>query len=530
MFRWLFPKKTERRSSGITTAKLVSLGNYSDSAIVVTEDTSLQLVTVRSCVDLIAQTIATLSLHAFERVEGDRERRDDHPVSRLLRQPNPYMTSIDWLESLMNRVLLYGNSYDFLDYAGGRPVGVYPLDNWKVKVIRPNGELLYRVTINGTSRDLEPFQILHCKGFSTTGIEGVSPISHAARTIASGLSMERMQQRFFDNGSHLGGILQHPERLSDEARSNLRSQIEGQHRGVDNAFRFMILQEGLTYEPLGLPHDQAQFVEQRKLNTLDILRIFHVPSHLMAVTEGSMSFSSVEHMGISFYRNTIRPWLKKLEAEMNQKFWLEAEKDRFYVEFDPASLLRGDQKSEDESFKTGSQWGWYSINEIRRKKNMPPIEGGDTFYRPLNFAPIGSGEFPIGNEEDRSLDLSELYEDATRRVLTKEIKAVSRAIRKMQPEEFMGWASEFYRDHIETVQGTFGPVMRTEQRGAEIDTFAERHCREHLQQLALAAWTDEPVAAVELTLEHVPARSQQGDGTPVHGHTETDRHRRRFAN
>ena len=129
----------------------------------------------------------------------------------------------------------------------------------------------------------------------------------------------------------------------------------------------------MDYVPLGIPQDQAQFVEQRKLNTLDILRIFHVPSHMMAVTEGSMSFASVEHMGISFYRNTIRPWIKKLEAEMNMKLWLEGEKDRFYVEFDPATLLRGDQKSEDESFRTGSQWGWYSINEIRRKKNLPPV-------------------------------------------------------------------------------------------------------------------------------------------------------------
>lgn len=508
MFDWLFRKTPETRS--VTASQLLNLGNYSDSpVVVVSEDTSLQLVAVRSCVDLIAQTIATLSLHAFEKVDGDREKVSDHPISKLIRTPNPMMTSIDWLESLMNRVLLYGNSFDYLDYVGGRPVAIYPLDNNKVRIIRTDGELLYRVTINNVSRDLEPHQILHCKGFSKNGVEGISPIANAARTIAAGLSMDRMSQKFFDNGQFLGGILKHPERLDDQARSNLRTQIEKQHRGVDNSFRMMILQEGMDYEPLGIPQDQAQFVEQKKLNILDILRIFHVPSHMMAVTEGSMSFASVEHMGISFYRNTIRPWLKKLEAEFNQKLWLEAEKDRYYLEFDPASILRGDQKSEDESFKTGSQWGWYSLNEIRRKKNLPPIENGDLHYRPMNYAaveelPIGKDgddeKLPIGKNEDR-VDLSELYQDAYKRVVTKEIKAVQRAIRKYSSEEFMGWANEFYKDHICTVSGTFAPVMRANQQSDHIDSFAQSHCRTHLQELALAVWTDEPVAAVELLLE-----------------------------
>lgn len=502
MFQWLFPKHTEKRT--VPQAKLIHLGQHCDGSVIVTEDTSLQLVTVRSCVDLIAQTIATLSLHAFERKDGDRERTDQHPVARLVKTPNPMMTSIDWLECLMNRVLLYGNSFDFLDYSGGRPVGIYPLENNKVRIIRPNGELLYQVTINGVTRELEPYQILHCKGFSTNGVQGISPISHASRVVASGLSMDRIQQRFFDNGSHLGGILKHPERLSEDARENLRNQIEDKHRGVDNAFRFMILQEGMDYEPLGLPQDQAQFVEQRKLNTLDILRIFHVPSHMMAVTEGSMSFASVEHMGISFYRNTIRPWIKKLEAEFNHKLWQIAEQDRFYLEFDPASLLRGDQASEDTSFSTGWQWGWYSVNEIRRKKNMSPIEGGDDHYRPLNYTPINStiGETtPDTETEDREIDLSEIVTDAQKRVVTKEIKAIQRAVKKYEPAEFMSWAAEFYDGHQETVRSTFSPVMRANGNDHEIDTFAARHCNEHLQQLSMACWTDEPVAAVEHLLE-----------------------------
>ena len=498
MFSWLFSRKPEPRA--ITTATLLNLGNYSDSpGVVVTEDTSLQLVTVRSCIDLIARTIATLSVHAYERKAGDRERADSHPVARLLSQPNPMMTSIDWLESLLNRVLLYGNSYDFIDYSGSRPVALYPLDNHKVKPIRPNGQLLYEVTIGGVTRQLEPFQLLHCKGFSKDGVLGISPIEHAARTIASGLSMGRIQQRFFDNGQHMGGVLKHPERLSDQARENLRTQLASVHQGVDKSFRTLILQEGMDYEPLGIPQDQAQFVEQRKLNTLDILRIFHVPSHMMAVTEGSMSFASVEHMGISFYRNCIRPWVRKLEAELNMKLWLEEEKDRYHIEFDPATLLRGDQKSEDESFRTGSQWGWYSINEIRRKKNLPPVENGDWHYRPLNMTPIEQKEkdLPI----DRSINLQPIIRDCLSRVTTKEIKAIERASRKQAPGDLIAWGQDFYAKHRSTVASTFGPVMRANRQSRRIDSWAERHCAKRLEQLTMACRCEEPQAAIEHLLD-----------------------------
>ena len=370
-----------------------------------------------------------------------------------------------------------------------------------MKPVRPTGQLLYEVTLSGVTRQLEPFQLLHCKGFTKDGVLGISPIEHAARTITSGLSMDRMQQRFFDNGQHLGGILKHPERLSDQARENLRTQLASVHQGVDRAFRTLILQEGMDYAPLGIPQDQAQFVEQRKLNTLDVLRIFHVPSHMMAVTEGSMSFASVEHMGISFYRNCIRPWVRKLEAELNWKLWQESEKDRFYIEFDPASLLRGDQKSEDESFRTGSQWGWYSINEIRRKKNLPPVENGNWHYRPLNMTPIEQVSQPAADLSiDRStpkLNLTPLVRDALARVTTKEIKAVERASKKHSPEALINWGKEFYTKHRATVAQTFGPVMQANRQSRRLDRLAEKHCQRRQEQLAMACQCEEPQAALE---------------------------------
>ena len=115
---------------------------------------------------------------------------------------------------------------------------------------------------------------------------------------------------------------------------------------------------------------------------------------------------------------------------------------------------------------------------------------------PIEDLPIGKTpeqkDLPIGK-----VDLGELYADALSRVQTKEIKAVQRAIRKCTGYEFMSWANEFYQKHVGTVRESFGPVMRANREERRLDSFAQAHCREHLQQLALAAWTDNPQAAVD---------------------------------
>ena len=70
---------------------------------------------------------------------------------------------------------------------------------------------------------------------------------------------------------------------------------------------------------------------------------------------------------------------------MMRDLLLPSERRDLYIEFNVSSLLRGDQKSRYESYALGRQWGWLSVNDIRRMENLPPIPGGETYLTPLNM-------------------------------------------------------------------------------------------------------------------------------------------------
>ena len=488
MLDWLWNKESTRNINAghsLTGTDILHLGgnSHSSAGLVVNEKTALNVVAVRSCIDVIARTVASLSLHLYRRKGDDRNRATDHRLYKMLHdEPNSEMTSCTWLESMLNRVLLYGNSFDFIDRQDGEIVGIYPLGNDKVKPHRTNGQLKYRVKIGDQTRDLEPSDILHVLGFSLDGVIGLSPIEHAANTIGVSLAQDKTAAKSFENGMQLNGLLVHPERLSPDARKSLREQISSTHRGVDNAFRFLILQEGMKFEPLTMTSSEAQFVEHRLASLRDVCRVFHVPPHMVGDLEGGASFASIEQQAISYYKDTIKPWLTKLEKEFNRKLLKETEKPRLYFEFDVASLLRGDQQSQDESFSKGLQFGWYSINDVRRKKNLPVIEGGDEHYRPVNMQLVSMDNEPEppapepeeAPEEPRA-DLTPLWRDALSRVITKEVNAIKRAEKKYNGEEFTNWLECFYEEHGEHVCNTVGQPDVTQGSPGRPD-WPQRRC------------------------------------------------------
>jgi len=82
---------------------------------------------------------------------------------------------------------------------------------------------------------------------------------------------------------------------------------------------------------------------------------------------------------------TLLPWIKRHEQAMMRDLLLPSERDTYYIEFNVSGLLRGDQKSRYEAYAIARQWGWLSVNDIRRLENLPPVKGGDTYLQPLNM-------------------------------------------------------------------------------------------------------------------------------------------------
>ena len=358
----------------------------------VTPSSAIQVSAVYACVRVIAETIASLPLNVFEATDKGGVKALEHPLQRLLHdEPNPEMTSFIWRETMLSHLLLWGNSYcQILRTGRNGIVGLYPLLPDHMAVDRDTkGKLTYTYTTSeGRMEQLNPEDVLHIPGLGFDGVMGYSPIALEKAAIGLGIAAEEYGSKFFQNGARPSGILTHPNTVKDPAA--LRASWNAAYGGSGNASRVAVLEEGMTFVPLSMPNNEAQFLETRKFQVTEICRIFRVPPHMIGDLERA-TFSNIESQNISFAVHTIRPWLVRIEQAINKTLIPENEKGRYYAQFNIDGLMRGDYKSRMEGYAIARQNGWMSANDIRALENLNPIseeEGGNAYLVNGNMIPI----------------------------------------------------------------------------------------------------------------------------------------------
>ena len=372
----------------------------------VTAQSAIQLSTVYACIRVISETIASLPLGVYEQDENGNRKATEHPLYRLLHdEPNAEMTSFVLREVMLTHLLIYGNSYCQIIRTGKNGiVGLYPLLPDHMDVDRDSkGNLNYTYTTSdGKTVALKPPQVLHIPGLGFDGIMGYSPIALEKSAIGLGLAAEEYGSKFFANGARPSGVLTHPNTVKNPKA--LRESWNAAYGGSSNANRVAVIEEGMTFTPLSIPNNEAQFLETRKFQVDEICRIFRVPPHLVCNLEHA-TFSNIEHQSIDFAVHTIRPWLVRIEQSMNRALFSDQEKGRFYVVFNMDGLMRGDYKSRMEGYAIARQNGWLSANDIRELENLNPIseaEGGNAYLVNGNMISIDTARKQNTTKEVKS--------------------------------------------------------------------------------------------------------------------------------
>jgi HK97 family phage portal protein len=358
----------------------------------VNEHTAMQITAVYSCVRILAETVAGLPLHVYKYNDsGGKEKYLQHPLYKLLHdEPNPEMTSFSFRETLMTHLLLWGNAYSqIIRNARGEVIALYPLMPNKMTVDRDkNGRLFYlyqRSTEDAPTlgKDnmvyLDPSDVLHIPGLGFDGLVGYSPIAMAKNAVGLSMATEEYGAKFFANGATPGGVLEHPGTIKDPQK--IKESWNMAYQGSANSHRVAVLEEGMKYQQIGVPPEQAQFLETRKFQINEIARIFRIPPHMLADLEKS-SFSNIEQQSLEFVKYTLDPWVVRWEQTMCRSLLRESEKPTVFIKFNVDGLLRGDYASRMNGYATARQNGWMSTNDIRELENLDKIPaelGGDLY-------------------------------------------------------------------------------------------------------------------------------------------------------
>ena len=373
----------------------------------VNERTAMQTSAVYACVRILAESVAGLPLHVYERTaNGSKSTKPSHPLYRLLHdEPNREMTSFVFRETLMSHLLLWGNAYAQIIRDGrGVPIALYPLLPDRMAVDRnESGELVYTYQSDKGQVKLRRENILHIPGLGFDGLIGYSPIAMAKNAVGLALATEDYGAAFFANGANPGGVLEHPGVIKPEQADRLRESWQSQFGGA-NAHKVAVLEEGLKFHQMSIPPEQAQFLETRKFQINEIARIFRVPPHMVGDLEKS-SFSNIEQQSLEFVKYTLDPWVVRWEQSLQQALILPSEKATIFIKFNLDGLLRGDYQSRMQGYSTGIQNGFMSVNDVRGLEDMNLLtaeEGGDLHFvngNMVKLADVGAAYKPNETED-----------------------------------------------------------------------------------------------------------------------------------
>jgi HK97 family phage portal protein len=360
-------------------------------------------------VQLLSSTIASFPFGVIRSTKGSKDVAIDHPVHQLLWNPSELYTGYIWRENMMQFCLLWGNGYsEIIRDEYFTPIA---LDLFQSKDVRPyigiradgRKTLRYEITEHdvktGTDkkRQVDSMNMVHIPCLSFDGIAGRSIVSVARENIGLGLAAEKFGGNFYKNNAAFSGVFTNPGELNEEAYHRLKESLEDKSQYGEKA-KPLLLESGLEFKSMSMPLADAQFLDSRKFQIVEIARMFGLPPHLLGDLDRATN-NNIEQQSLEFISYTIWSWCEKWEAEINRKLFTEKEKQsgKYYSHFDFGGLVRGDSKQRSDYYRTMFAIGCMSPNEIRDKEEMNPREGGDDFFIPLNMADVDSVSGEVKN-------------------------------------------------------------------------------------------------------------------------------------
>lgn len=361
----------------------------------VNEITALGLPAVWRAMQVSCNVPAALPLHPYRPVENGRVKASGH-AARLLDDPHPDMTPFELWQTAYFHKRAWGNAYlRKLRNPLGQIQELWPIYPRRVKVGRESegGRKVY--AIDGGREVLSDDEILHLPGLGYDGICGVSPIRAARESIGMGLAAQEYGARLFGSGSLATGVLQTEQRLTQRQADQLAQRWKSKRTGLESAHGTVVLDKGATFHQLSINPDDAQFLESRRFQVVEVCRWFGLPPFLMFETEKSTSWGTgLEQQALGWVKFDLGPELIAVEQRITKHV---LKPTPVYAKYALEGLLRGDSEARAKFYRAMWDIGAYSTNDVLELEDRQPVEGGDVRYRPLNMGELGTTD--SGSEE-----------------------------------------------------------------------------------------------------------------------------------
>lgn len=523
---------------------LAQLLSMDTTGVYVTERMALNISAYWNGVDVISSQVASLPRLVYRRTANEsRERANGYPAYKVMHDaPNDYMTPFVFWQTLMAHVLTWGNAYAEIEWDQAlRPKALWPILPSEINPEMQKGELIYVYKGHASNFDgmaqpgpelkpgktIKPEDIIHVPGLGYDGIRGYSVVSMARRSLGLSIATETFGASFFGNGAWPGIVLEHPKTLSLQAQERLIATFEQRSRTAQNAHRTHVLEEGMKASKIGIPPDDAQFLQTREFQIVEIARWLNIPPHKLKHKYGERPGGNLEAGQIEFLTDTLGPWLVRIEQECTRKLIPDSQRGTYYIEHLSDAVLRMSAETRAAIYKTYVDMGVMTLDYVAQKENLPPPppkkEPPPMPPPPSPIPPPAPQETPPPSEPAADSGTAASSSDRmaatlralciaqvarfTRREADKAQKAVGGTVKG-----FAAWVAQFYSRQSAAILESYlvHPIaLQLIPQGREVDVplVARRLAEEYIERSRreLLALLGEPhgrlIALVERTME-----------------------------
>ncbi len=440
-------------------------GEPASSGVRVTRETALTYAPWWRGVNLLSGDVGKVPLVVYRGVGAGKRPDPSHPAYYALRRKaNEYMTAFQFKRLLTSHAITTGNGYAYVSRRGDGSLlppeesgGLLPLNPESTIPAREGGRLLYIVEVGGEKRKVPADNILHVRGFNFDGLMGYSVYDKAREDLGIGIGSRKYGSVFFRNNARPNIAVEVPGRLDERQQQQLREGWERINAGLENAHRLMLLQGGAKLQQFSINARDAQLMELRQFQIVEIANWLGVPPHKLGDSSRT-SYNSLEQENQDYLDSGLDPWFVCWEEECWDKLLSEDEKrsDSHHVEFDRDVLVRANLSARASYYRTATGGrAWMTPDEVRGKERMNPLGGDAALLKdPLNMgAGPGPDDANDGPPRGGEAAARAVVEDAARRMVRRLVKAAATAAKR--PREFLAWLDGVEAEHGAVVTEAF---------------------------------------------------------------------------
>ena len=359
----------QRRITG-TDAGLPSRGSGSSGGQVSTKD-AMQTSAVWACLQLRASLESTLPVDCYKKHTGST-RQFPVPTPDVLVTPDTWgegqpMDIVDWLASTRLDLDRYGNTFGVITSKDGNglPREIHLVAASDVSV-RGKGSRITKYRIG--AKEYDPDEIWHERQYTEAGSPlGLSPIAHAARTLATYTSALQFTLDWFDRGATPSMVVRSTERNFDaEEASKTKRRLSA---AMQNGEPAVVGKEWDVQIQSARAKDIA-FLELMNHSVIDIARFFGMPGDLIdaAVSGQSVTYANISQRNLQFLIMNFGPAIVRREKALSRLV-----PGRGFVKLNTEGLLRMDPETRRRLLIEEYLAGLKTKDEAREFENMPPM-------------------------------------------------------------------------------------------------------------------------------------------------------------